>query len=61
MTDPDPTAEPHDGPHSFRPRLLATGAPTLVCRFCGGWFDEPPHTGFALPVQTADTVDGGAD
>lgn len=29
--------------HTFRPRRLATGEPTLVCRTCGEWFDHAQH------------------
>lgn len=36
---PDPEAV-----HAFAPKLLESGHPTLVCRRCTGWYDEPQHT-----------------
>ena len=35
---PDP-----DAVHVFAPKHLDSGDPTLVCRRCTGWFDEPQH------------------
>jgi hypothetical protein len=33
--------------HTFLPKQLDSGGPTLVCRRCTGWYDAPQHAASA--------------